>query len=35
MNSFLHQYLDLVTVFWSKKLDVKFNRVFIRYKDTH
>ena len=22
-------------VIWSKKMDVKFNRVFIRYKDTH
>ena len=22
-------------LFWSKKLDVKFSRVFIRYKDTH
>ena len=22
-------------IFWSKKLDIKFSRVFIRYKDTH
>ena len=27
-------YLDL-ELFWSKKLDVKFSSVFIRYKDTH
>ena len=27
-------YLDL-ELFWSKKVDVKFSCVFIRYKDTH
>ena len=27
-------HLDL-GLFWSKKLDVKFSRVFIRYEDTH
>ena len=30
----LHKYLDLGLV-WSKKLDIKFSRVFIRYKNTH
>ena len=27
-------FIDL-GLFWSKKLDVKFSRVFTRYKDTH
>ena len=26
--------LDL-GLFWSKKLDIEFSHVFIRYKDTH
>ena len=30
-----HSWTNILGLFWSKKLDVKFSRVFIRHKNTH